>query len=227
MPPSFTSTVSRKTDGSNRAHSQGAGEVPQGWMLSQIPGGAHGLDQLVCGGTHRVVAQVTVYARALGLAVAQKTCDTHEPICPSRMSRAALSSILGKGPMRRSCRRPSLVGGKRCRRRFEPRALSHLNHHSSFISTQSYPTTDTTTIFCWPGFCRDLIGRPQSESPPAVRRVSCGLGRFGELPGIAVVVLKTERVSSEPPLRRLASTDFWVRGLGKYTTICTTTFPGL
>jgi hypothetical protein len=39
--------------------------------------------------------------------------------------------------------------------------------------------------------------------------------------------LETERVSSEPPLRKLASTGFWVSGLGRYTTICTTTFPGL
>jgi hypothetical protein len=34
-------------------------------------------------------------------------------------------------------------------------------------------------------------------------------------------------VSSEPLLRKLASTGFWVSGLGKYTTICTTTLPGL
>ncbi|MFN9622040.1 MAG: hypothetical protein ACK587_04275 [Cyanobacteriota bacterium] len=39
--------------------------------------------------------------------------------------------------------------------------------------------------------------------------------------------LEKETVSSEPPLRKLASTGFWVRVLGKYTTICTTTFPGL
>jgi hypothetical protein len=48
-------------------------------MLSQIPGEASGLDQLVCDSKHRVVAQVTVYARALGVALAQKTCVTHEP----------------------------------------------------------------------------------------------------------------------------------------------------
>ena len=60
-------------------------------MLSQIPGAADGLDQLVCDGktlrgsaaeqedgSHRLVAQVTVYSRALGVALAQKTYDTGE-----------------------------------------------------------------------------------------------------------------------------------------------------
>ena len=63
----------------------------QAWMISQIPDGAGGLDQLVCDGktlrgsaietddgNHRFVAQVTVYARALGVALAQKAYDTHE-----------------------------------------------------------------------------------------------------------------------------------------------------
>jgi len=75
----------------NRAHLQEFGEVLQAWMLSQIPGGAEGLDQLVCDGKtprgsaveredgiHRIVAQVTVYARALGVALAQKSYDTGE-----------------------------------------------------------------------------------------------------------------------------------------------------
>jgi hypothetical protein len=61
------------------------------WTLAQIPGGATDLDQLVCDGktlrgsaietedgSHRFVAQVTVYARALGVALAQKSYDTHE-----------------------------------------------------------------------------------------------------------------------------------------------------
>jgi hypothetical protein len=60
-------------------------------MISQIPGGAEGLDQLVGdgktlrgsaieieAGRHQFVAQVTVYARALGVALAQKAHDTHE-----------------------------------------------------------------------------------------------------------------------------------------------------
>ncbi|MFO8006241.1 MAG: hypothetical protein R6V05_00740, partial [Candidatus Brocadiia bacterium] len=67
-------------------------QVLQAWMISQIPGGADGLDQLICDGktlrgsaiqtedgNHRFVAQVTVYARgALGIALAQKAYDTHE-----------------------------------------------------------------------------------------------------------------------------------------------------
>ncbi len=60
-------------------------------MISQIPSGAEGLDQLVFdgktlrgsavetdNGTHRFVAQVTVYARAIGVALAQKAYDTGE-----------------------------------------------------------------------------------------------------------------------------------------------------
>ena len=58
-----------------KAHLQEFGEVLQAWMISQIPGGADGLDRLVCNsktlrgsaietedGSHRFVAQVTVYA---------------------------------------------------------------------------------------------------------------------------------------------------------------------
>jgi hypothetical protein len=40
-------------------------------------------------GNHRFVAQVTVYARALGVALAQKTYDTHES-----SERAALKELL-------------------------------------------------------------------------------------------------------------------------------------
>jgi hypothetical protein len=57
----------------NKAHLQEFGEVLQVWMIGQIPGRAGGLDQLVCDGKHRFVAQVTLYARALGVALAQKT----------------------------------------------------------------------------------------------------------------------------------------------------------
>jgi len=65
--------------------------VLQVWMISQIPGEAVGLDQLVFvgktlrdsaikkeDGNHRLVTQVTVYVRALGVAPAQKACDTLE-----------------------------------------------------------------------------------------------------------------------------------------------------
>ncbi|MEA5416930.1 hypothetical protein [Synechococcus sp. BA-132 BA5] len=91
MPPSFTCTASRKPGGYNKAHLQEFGQVLQAWMIGQIPGGAEGLDQLVCDGKvlcgsavetedgkHRFVAQVTVYARALGVALAQKAYDTSE-----------------------------------------------------------------------------------------------------------------------------------------------------
>ena len=86
----------------NKAHLQEFGEVLQAWMISQIPGGAQGLEQLVCDGKtlrgsavetddggHRFVAQVTVYARALGVALAQKSYDTHES-----SERAALKELL-------------------------------------------------------------------------------------------------------------------------------------
>ncbi len=86
----------------NKAHLQEFGQVLQAWMISQIPGGAEGLDQLVCDGktlrgsavetedgSHRFVAQVTVYARALGVALAQTTYDTGES-----SERAALKELL-------------------------------------------------------------------------------------------------------------------------------------
>ena len=86
----------------NKAHLQTFGDVFQAWMISQIPGGAQGLEQLVCDGKtlrgsavetddggHRFVAQVTVYARALGVALAQKSYDTHES-----SERAALKELL-------------------------------------------------------------------------------------------------------------------------------------
>ena len=71
-------------------------------MISQIPGGATALEQLVCDGKtlkgsaieaedgkHRFVAQVSVYARALGVALAQKSYDTH-----ASSERAALKELL-------------------------------------------------------------------------------------------------------------------------------------
>lgn len=74
----------------NKAHLQEFGDVLQAWMIRQIPGGAQGLDQLVYDGKtlrgsaieteddhHRFVAQVMVYARALGVVFARKTYDTH------------------------------------------------------------------------------------------------------------------------------------------------------
>ena len=86
----------------NKAHLQEFGEVLQAWMISQIPGGAEGLDQLVCDGktlrgsaietedgSHRFVAQVTVYARALGVALAQKAYDSHDS-----SERTALKELL-------------------------------------------------------------------------------------------------------------------------------------
>ena len=86
----------------NKAHLQEFGQVLQAWMISQIPGGAESLDQLVCDGktlrgsaietedgNHRFVAQVTVYARALGVALAQATYDTHDS-----SEKAALKELL-------------------------------------------------------------------------------------------------------------------------------------
>ena len=86
----------------NKSHLEQFGEVLQAWMISQIPGGATALDQLVCDGktlkgsaietpdgNHRFVAQVTVYARALGVALTQKSYDTHDS-----SERAALKELL-------------------------------------------------------------------------------------------------------------------------------------
>ena len=86
----------------NKAHLQQFGEVLQAWMISQIPGGTIDINKLVCDGktlrgsaietedgNHRFVAQVTVYARALGVALAQKAYDTHES-----SERATLKELL-------------------------------------------------------------------------------------------------------------------------------------
>jgi hypothetical protein len=64
----------------NKAHLQEFGQVLQAWMMSQIPGGADGLDQLVCDGktlrgsaietddgNHRFVAQVSDVNQVDGL----------------------------------------------------------------------------------------------------------------------------------------------------------------
>ena len=86
----------------NQANLQQFGEVLQAWMISQIPDGGTALEQLVCDGKtlkgsaietadgkHHFVAQVTVYARALGVALAQKSYDTHES-----SEQAALKELL-------------------------------------------------------------------------------------------------------------------------------------
>lgn len=62
-------------------------------MISEIPCGSQGLEQLVCDGTtlrgspveaengsHRFVAQETAYARALGVVLAQATNNVRESI---------------------------------------------------------------------------------------------------------------------------------------------------
>ena len=86
----------------NKPHLQPFGQALQAWIISQIPGGADGLDPLVCDGKtlgdsavenddgiHSFVAQLTVYARALGVALTQKTYDTSES-----SERAALQELL-------------------------------------------------------------------------------------------------------------------------------------
>ncbi len=90
----------------NKAHQQEFGQVLWAWMISKIPpplpGGVEALDQSVCDGktlrgsvvetedgSHRFVAQVTVYARALSIVLAQKTYDTGES-----SERAALQELL-------------------------------------------------------------------------------------------------------------------------------------
>jgi len=91
MPPSDCSADPRKPDDYNKAHLQNFGDVFTVWMKSQFPGGAEGLDQLVCDdktlhvsavktvdGSHLFDAKVTVYARALCVALAQTSYDTHE-----------------------------------------------------------------------------------------------------------------------------------------------------
>jgi hypothetical protein len=95
-------STTRRDAAFNKAHLREFGQVLQAWMISQIPGGADGLDQLVCDGKtlrgsaietedggHRFVAQVTVYVRALGVALAQKAYDTSES-----SERVALKALL-------------------------------------------------------------------------------------------------------------------------------------
>jgi hypothetical protein len=97
-----TCTAPRKPDGYNKPHLQQFGGVLQAWMISHIPDEAEGLDQLVRGGKtlrasaietedghHRFVAQVTVDARPLGVALPQMTNDTRES-----SERAAFKELL-------------------------------------------------------------------------------------------------------------------------------------
>jgi hypothetical protein len=99
---SSTCTASRKPEGYNKPHLQKFGQGLQAWMISQIPCGNEGLEQLVCvgkpllgsaveveDGSHWFVAQVTVYARALGVDLAQKAHDTGDS-----SERAALKELL-------------------------------------------------------------------------------------------------------------------------------------
>jgi hypothetical protein len=69
--------------------------VLHAWMISQIPGGTDGLEKWVCdgkelrclaleteAGNHRLVAQVTVYARALGVPLAQQALSSGTGMTP-------------------------------------------------------------------------------------------------------------------------------------------------
>jgi hypothetical protein len=75
----------------NKAHLQDFSEMLQARMINQIPGGAEGLEQLVCDGktlrgsaietedgNHRFVAQVSLYSNSLGVAIAQSTYATDD-----------------------------------------------------------------------------------------------------------------------------------------------------
>jgi len=86
----------------NKPHLEQFGEALLTWMISQFKGGATTWDQLVCDGktlkgsaietadgNHRFVVQVTVYGRALGVALAQKAYDTNES-----NARSALKALL-------------------------------------------------------------------------------------------------------------------------------------
>ena len=95
----------------NKAHLQAFGQVLLAWMVSQIPGGSEGLDQLVCDGkplrgsaleaedgSHRFVAHVTVYVRALGVSLAQTTYDTGESRERATLKELLSSLELSRGP---------------------------------------------------------------------------------------------------------------------------------
>ena len=95
----------------NKAHLQSFGQVLLAWMVNQIPGGSEGLDQLVCDGktlrgsaleaedgSHRFVAQVTVYVRALGVSLAQTTYDTGESRERATLKELLTSLELSRGP---------------------------------------------------------------------------------------------------------------------------------
>ena len=113
MPPSHTSTAPWKSNVYNKARLKSSGDLFQAWMIRQIVDGKGGLEQLVCEGKHAQrlsvgdrgqerplrppadcvnIAQVTVYARALGTALTQKPCEAHESSERVRSSRRLLPS---------------------------------------------------------------------------------------------------------------------------------------
>lgn len=70
-------------------------------MISQIPGGSESLDQLVWDRSRRFVAQVTVYAQSLGMALAHTSYDTGES-----NERDALKGLLSSLEQQGVCSRP-------------------------------------------------------------------------------------------------------------------------
>jgi hypothetical protein len=85
----------------NKAYIQEFGEVLQAWMISQIPGGAEGLDQLVCDGitqrgqrSRRMTATTALSPRARCKSELLSSPWPRRPTTPTNRVR---------GPLSRSC----------------------------------------------------------------------------------------------------------------------------
>ena len=117
--------------------------------------------------------------------------------------------------MRKSCRRPSLVGGKRCclsqvlppagrpqeagQRRPRPgSAETAVAERELACRLEPRPHLHHHSLhlnFCLPGFCWEAMGHPNSRKPTAEQWVSGISGTSREPLGIPVLSSETERVS--------------------------------